>query len=66
MTRREFGVSVRAFSLGTQSPRSLRAATPVDQNTVRRRREVRIELSLRPPLLCVWAFSSHSTTAPAA
>jgi uncharacterized protein (UPF0248 family) len=36
VTRREFG-SLSVFSLGAQTPKTLRAATPVDQNTIRRR-----------------------------
>ena len=37
MTRREFGISVAAFSLGPQSAKSSEPVTQVDQNTVRRR-----------------------------
>jgi outer membrane protein assembly factor BamB len=37
MTRREFGMSVGALSLGSQSAKGVGTAAPIDQNTVRRR-----------------------------
>jgi hypothetical protein len=69
MTRREFGLSVSTLLLGAQSAGSLKAASPVDQNTAifaHQRGALRTGWCVRrPQRLCASHAIARSTGHPA-